>query len=200
MKDDIIVNYPRQTCFCRCLLSTLPAALMANRKTHPTVPILRQIFLGKEWREKQGTPLQQRIGCLRATFWWKAKSGEQRQKLHDWAIRLNSSILQIGHLSNESKCKSQIRAHFEINTLRSRRHLTKWMLEHQQSVDETLANSRPVPPIRRAKSADGKRKSAVVKSKIHLCIHGSWKTIMITRRDILYTFIYIYSAMRKSKY
>ena len=72
------------------------------------------------------------------------------------------------------------------------------MLEHQQSVDETLANSRPVPPIRRAKSADGKGKSAVVKSKIHLCIHGSWKTIMIIHYD--YTFIYIYSAMRKSKY
>ena len=27
----------------------------------------------------------------------------------------------------------------------------------------------------------------------------SWKTIMITRRAILYTFIYIYSAVRKSK-
>ena len=120
------------------------------------------------------------------------------------AIRLISNILQVGHLSNESKCKSQIRAHFEINTLRSRRHLTKWMLEHQQSVDETLANSRPVPPMRRAYSADEKSKIRRWKEKIRCCEEQnppvySWKTIMITRRAILYTFIYIYSAVRKSK-
>ena len=57
----------------------------------------------------------------------------------------------------------------------------------------------------RTYSSDGKSKIRRWKEKIRCCEEQnppvySWKTIMITRRDILYTFIYIYSAVRKSKY
>ena len=97
MKDEVIVNCPRQPCFCRCFLSTLPAALMANRK-NPLFPSqlcdskchteaskvaqkriwniyfltreasISEIYLREEFIENEGRQCQTSLPPL--THWW----------------------------------------------------------------------------------------------------------------------------------
>ena len=62
------------------------------------------------------------------------------------------------------------------------------MLEHQQPVDDALANRKPAPPMGRTYSADGKRKSAVVKSKIHVFMEDHYD---YTEGHSLYIYIHL---------